>query len=56
MTSLNLISRVCDTRKYLMAILHWKQGLLCDERCPDIYNIVYQVLFTFNIFFILFVV
>ena len=33
MTSLNLISHVCETRKFVMAILHWKQGLelLCDK-------------------------
>ena len=31
MTSGNLISHACETRKFLMAILHWKQGLLCDK-------------------------
>ena len=31
MTSWNLISHVCETRKFVMAILHWKQGLLCDK-------------------------
>ena len=31
MTSLNLISHVCETRKFVMAILHWKQWLLCDK-------------------------
>ena len=32
MTSLNLISHdVCKTRKFVMAILHWKQGLICDK-------------------------
>ena len=31
MTSLNLILHVCETRKFVMAILHWKQGLLCDK-------------------------
>ena len=31
MTSLNLISHVCETRKFVMAILDWKQGLLCDK-------------------------
>ena len=31
MTSLNFISHVCETRKFVMAILHRKQGLLCDE-------------------------
>ena len=32
MTSSNLISNVCETRKFVMAILHGKQGLLCDTR------------------------
>ena len=27
----NLISHVCKTRKFVMAILHGKQGLLCDK-------------------------
>ena len=31
MTSLNLISHMCKTRKFVMAILHWKQGSLCDR-------------------------
>ena len=31
MTSRSLISHVCETRKIIMAILHWKQGLLCDK-------------------------
>ena len=31
MTSLNLISHVCETRKFAMAILHRKQRLLCDK-------------------------
>ena len=31
MASLNLISHLCDTRKFVLAILHWKQGLLCDK-------------------------
>ena len=31
-TSWNLISNVCETRKFVMAILHGKQGLLCDKR------------------------
>ena len=31
MTSLNLISYVCETRKFVMAILLWKQGLSCDK-------------------------
>ena len=26
------ISHVCETRKLVMAILHWKQGLLCDKK------------------------
>ena len=33
MTSSNLISHVLETRKFVMAILHWKR-LLCDnKRC-----------------------
>ena len=31
MTSLNLYSHVCETRKFVMAILHWKEGLLFDK-------------------------
>ena len=31
MASLNLISHVCETRKFAMAILHWEQRLLCDK-------------------------
>ena len=31
MTSLNLVSHVCETRTFVMAILHRKQGLLCDK-------------------------
>ena len=31
MTSLNLISHVLETRKFVTAILHSKQGLLCDK-------------------------
>ena len=31
MMSRNLISHVCKTRKFVMAILHQKQGLLCDK-------------------------
>ena len=31
MTSWNLISHVFETRKFVMALLHWKQGLLCDK-------------------------
>ena len=30
LASLNLFSHVYETRKFLMAILDWKQGLLCD--------------------------
>ena len=30
-TSLNLISHVFETRKIVIAILHGKQGLLCDS-------------------------
>ena len=25
------IKHVCDTRNFVMAIIHWKQGLLCDK-------------------------
>ena len=32
MTSWNLISHVCDTRKFVMTILYWQHGLLCDKR------------------------
>ena len=32
MMSSNLISHVCETRKLVMAILHWKQRLLCDKK------------------------
>ena len=32
MTSSNLISHVCDIRKFVIAILPWKQGVLCDKR------------------------
>ena len=28
--SLNIL-HMCETRKFIMAILHWKQGLLCDK-------------------------
>ena len=31
MLSVNLISHVRKTRKFIMAILHGKQGLLCDK-------------------------
>ena len=31
MMSWNLILHVCETRKFVMAILHGKQGLLCDK-------------------------
>ena len=24
---------VCTTRKFVMAVLHGKQGLLCEEKC-----------------------
>ena len=27
-----VILHVCETRKFVMAILHWKQGLLCDNK------------------------
>ena len=33
MTSRNLISHVCKTRKFVMALSHWKQRLLCDKLC-----------------------
>ena len=38
MTSWYLISHVYETRKFVMfvmAILHWKQGLLCDKMLSD---------------------
>ena len=25
------MSYVCETRQFVMAILHWEQGLLCDK-------------------------
>ena len=25
------MSHVCETRKFVIALLHWKQGLLCDK-------------------------
>ena len=25
-------SHVCETRKFVMTILHWKQGLSCDKK------------------------
>ena len=31
MTSGNLILHMLETRKFIMAILHGKQGLLCDK-------------------------
>ena len=31
MTSLNVILHVSETRKFVMATLHGKQGLICDE-------------------------
>ena len=31
MTSGNLTSHVLETRKFVMAILHWKQELFCDK-------------------------
>ena len=39
MTSWNLISHMCETRKFVMAMLQWTQGLLCDKNflkfcCP----------------------
>ena len=34
MTSRNLISHVYKARKFVMAILHGKQGLLCDKTFP----------------------
>ena len=41
MTSLNLILLVCETRKFVMAILHWKQELLCDKYMSQIICIIY---------------
>ena len=35
LTTLNLISHVSETRKFVMAILHWKQGSLCDKICSS---------------------
>ena len=32
MVSWNLISDVCETTKFVLAILHWKQGLLGDKK------------------------
>ena len=32
LTSLNLISHVCEKRKFAMVILHCKQGLLSDKK------------------------
>ena len=29
------MSHVCETRKFVMAILHWKHGLLYDEMDVD---------------------
>ena len=26
------LTRVCDKKKFVMAILDWKQGLLCDKK------------------------
>ena len=31
MASWNIISHMCKTRKFVMATLPWKQGLLCDK-------------------------
>ena len=31
LTSWNLISHVLETRTFVMATSHWKQGLLCDK-------------------------
>ena len=31
MTSLNIILHAFETRKFVMALLHGKQGLLCDK-------------------------
>ena len=35
MTSSNLISHVRETKKIVMAILDWKQGLLCDKNVSE---------------------
>ena len=40
MTSRNLISHVCETRKFVMAILHGKQGMLCDKTVIKITTII----------------
>ena len=37
MTSSSLISHVCETRKFVMAILNWKQGVLCDKTNVEIH-------------------
>ena len=36
-TSSKLISHVCETRKFVMALLHGKQGLLCDKCISETY-------------------
>ena len=35
MASCNFISHICETRNFVMAILHWKQGLLYDKCTSD---------------------
>ena len=39
MTSWNLISHVLETRKFVMAVLHLKQGLLCDKTLSQTINL-----------------
>ena len=39
MTSWNLISHMCKTGKFVMAILYWKQWLLCDKTVSEFVHI-----------------
>ena len=39
MKSLNLILHVFQIRKFVMAILHWKKGLLCDQKISTVPHI-----------------
>ena len=41
----NLISHVCETRKFVMAILHWKQGLLCNNKMLLVATVYRQQIF-----------
>ena len=36
----DVMKNVCKTRKFVMAILHWKGGLLCDKSKSDMFNIL----------------